>query len=98
VKTSKVYKLINYTNLLLRLGSFYLSVQVFHCVFCFIVKCLVLLCILMLDISVLYVLLLVDICVHGCICPVHVVIFVCCYLICMCGVLRCTSCTKFDVA
>jgi hypothetical protein len=52
----------------------------------------------MLDVSVLYVLLLVDICVHGSSCLVHVVFFVYCHLIYMCGVVRCTSCTEFDVA
>jgi hypothetical protein len=52
----------------------------------------------MLDVSVLYVLLLADSCVHGSSCLVLVVIFVYCHLICMCGVLRCTSCTEFDVA
>jgi hypothetical protein len=51
----------------------------------------------MLDVSVLYVLLIVYICVHGGSCLVHVVILVYCHLICMCGVLRCTNCTEFDV-
>jgi hypothetical protein len=40
----------------------------------------------MLDVSVLYVLLLVDICVHGSSCLVYVVIFVYCLLLCTCGV------------
>jgi hypothetical protein len=71
---------------------------VLYCVFCFSLKFRVLLCIFMLAVSVLYVLLLVDICVHGSSCPVHVVMFVCCHLICMCAVVSCTGCTEFDVA